>query len=203
MIILFALAASVFTAGIIVSAYFAAYTSRENIVYVGDDVIEISEDFKPPVEQIVGENVYTKKITVVNHGTTPCYVRVYADFSDGSIRSRSSLSNNGTQFYKADRDPDAPDTYVHNLGFTAPEWEFVPDDDTSSLAGFYYYKVPLKAGKSTPPLFTYVKTAVSGSDEILQHDIDVYAESVQVTDLNGYAYPSFSEAWTDYLSRSE
>ena len=186
----------------IAGAYFADAGSRENKVYVGDDVIEISEDFEPPVEQQTGSNLYKKQVTVVNHGTTPCFVRVYADFSDSGTRSRSSLSNDGTHFYKAERDLTDSSTYVSSLTVTAPDWEFVPDSDTTPLAGFFYYKIPLMPEQSTSSLFKYVSTQVNDPDEMIQFDINVYAESCQVTDLHGNTYLSYRPAWEDFLSRS-
>ncbi len=194
-------AAVLVTAGL-VSAYFADAGSRENKVYVGDSVIEISEDFEPPVEQQTGDNIFKKEISVVNHGTAPCYIRVYADFSDSETRARSSFSNDGSSFYSASRDLSDPESYVSRLSQLAPGWEFIPDSGALPLAGYYYYKTPVMPGQSTSSLFSYIRTRVEDPDQIIQYDVNVYAESCQTTDLNGSSYTSYSEAWSGYLSRS-
>ena len=93
------------------------------------------------------------------------------------------------------------DTYIAKLSEVAPDWIFVPDDDSSSLAGYYYYTKLVPVGQSTEPLFTYVNTVNNTNDDIQQYDILIYAESVQISDMDGKKYDDYEEAWKDYLSK--
>lgn len=190
-------------AGILVYAFFTDSGNERNTVFIANNTVEISEVYEPPVEQKPGENIFKKEVTVVNTGNVPCYVRVYADFSDSTVRARSLLSQDGNDFYSAVRNINDPACFVAHLTELAPEWEFVPDDAGNALAGFFYCKTPLQPGKTTAPLFTYVKTVNSDITEIRQFDITVYAESVQITDANGEQYSSCQNAWSDFLSKSE
>lgn len=184
--------------GIFVSAYFTDQGNKDNTVTVGHNTHEISEEYIPPKGQETGENTYIKKITIANTGNTECYIRVYVDFSDSDIRSRSELSNDDQHFYSADRSLSG-NTYVNNLSTAAPKWEFKPDDDSNkNLAGYYYYKVPVAAGESTEPLFTYVRTKNETVEQIQQYDIIVYSESYQTTDSSGKKYDSYEDAWNDF-----
>ena len=192
-------------AGLIAIAYFMDNNNRNNTVKPAENVLEISEDYKPPPEQTLNDNIYKKEIRIVNNGNAPCYIRVYADFSDSSVRSRSYLSNdwdevtNAGNFYKAERNLTDSETYAANLGTAAPEWDFVSDDDTTPLAGYYYYKERVAPGASTEPLFTYVKTRNTSDEEIQQYDILVYSESVQITGMDGRVYNDYRDAWQDKL----
>ncbi len=195
-----------------VGAAFAAYGyftddhGKDNSVKAGNNVIGVDEDYIPPSEQTPGNNDYKKEINVSNNGNVPCYIRVYADFSDSNVRERSYFSNDGSSFYSAKRDLSDSSTYVSNLSqgeMAASDWVFVPDDADTDLAGYYYYTLPVAPGESTKtPLFTYVRTANASIDEIRQYDIIVYSESYQITDPDGEYYTDYAAAWTDHLGRS-
>ena len=192
---------TLFTIGILVSAYFIDQENKDNNVKIGNNTHEISEVFEPPKEQKERDNSYKKQVSVVNTGNVPCYIRVYADFSDSAVRSRSSFSNDGTNFYSAERDLTNNNTYVSHLSEVAPNWVFIPDNDLDKkMAGYYYYTVPVAAGESTKPLFTYVQTYNKNNDEIQQYDIIVYSESYQTTDSYGEEYTSYQEVWRDCSS---
>lgn len=200
-------AGALILAGAIVAyAYFTDNTKTDNTLFPAENVLEISEDYVPPVEQKTGENIYKKEISVINQGNAPCYIRVYMDFSDSTVSKRSYLSNDPGQspdsFYKAER-TNAPDTYISHLEQAAPGWSFVSDTASSPLAGYYYYKTPVAPGEKTPSLLTYVKTMNESNDDIKQYDIMVYAESVQVSDMTGNVYEDYREAWTDILQKAE
>lgn len=188
---------------ITVLAYFTDGKNLTNTVTVNDNTIEISEVFEPQ-EQKTGDNIYKKEITVVNTGNTPVYVRVYADFSSGEIRSRSYFSNSpekeGARFYSAERDLTG-NTYCANLETQAPDWYFVPDDSESPLRGFYYYNKALEGGETTPPLLTWIKTVNSSVADIKQYDVIVYAESTQLSSLKtGKNFESYRKAWEECLA---
>lgn len=195
-------AAVMIVAVLVVYAYFSAFEGKDNTLTPADNTIEISEDYVPPAEQGEGSNIYKKQISVVNSSNAKCYIRVYMDFSDSGVRARSYLSNDPDQsaesFYSANRSTEG-NTYIANLGTQAPKWEFIPDNDTSSLAGYYYYTEPVLSGESTEPLMTYVKTINANADEIKQYDIVVYSESIQTTGMDGYKYTDYKEAWTATL----
>ena len=93
-IIIASFAAVLTLSTIVVVAYFADYSNKKNTIRPSENVLQISEEYQPPVEQKVNDNVYKKEISVVNQGNSPCYIRVYADFSDSNVRSRSYFSNN-------------------------------------------------------------------------------------------------------------
>lgn len=191
--------------GLLVYAYFTSLDVKENTITVADNTVEISEKFEPPLEQTTADNIFKKEVTVKNTGPSACYVRVYADFSNSFIRSRSYISDDTTiddlTFYSAERVIDPEDetvTFVEHIN-SGHDWFFVPDDSTSVLAGYYYYPYPLAVGASTPVLFTYIKTLNPTEDDIDQFDIYVYFESMQLTDIHGNAYVDYEAAWTDFL----
>ncbi|MBQ3664554.1 MAG: hypothetical protein II919_00430 [Lachnospiraceae bacterium] len=212
----------------IVYAYLKDDKHTLNEVTIGNNTIEIQEEFVPPVKQLKN-TIFKKKVQVKNTGNVSCYVRVYADFSDGEIRKISYISNysdaspvldearfsdgayvdtlasgitpdNPYHFYKAGRDTTDSDNYVNHL----PEgWVFIPDDatgDDAALSGYYYYTKKVAPGEVTPSLFRYFLTTYPDTDQIQQFDVLIYAESVQVTDSNGYDFtddtaPDGDEAW--------
>lgn len=191
--------------GLGVSAYFTDDNTKDNTVTPADNNVEVSEDYIPPTEQIVDDNIYEKKVAIVNESNTSCYIRVYMDFSDSRVRNRSYFSNDPNKsvesFYSAKRETTG-ETYIAKLSEVAPNWAFVPDSDDSALAGYYYYKNLVPAGQSTDPLFTYVNTHNETNDDIQQYDIIVYSESIQKSDIDGKEYDDYVDAWTDFLSKS-
>ena len=193
--------------GLLAFAYFMSMDTVENRITIADNTIDISEVFDPPPEQSTEDNIFTKKVYVQNTGTAPCYVRVYADFSNSFVRSRSFISDSSDDsppiFYSAERVLDSTDereTFAEHLN-SGDGWVFVPDDSGTVLAGFYYYPYPLAVQETTPLLFSYIKTVNPTEDDIDQYDIYVYSESIQLTDLNGQTYADYAAAWTDFLSR--
>ena len=191
--------------GCVVFAYFTDNNTKDNTVTPAENIIDVSEDYTPPTEQIIGDNnIYKKEITISNNGNTPCYIRVYMDFSDSKVRNRSYLSNDpkksAESFYSAKRETTG-ETYIAKLSEVAPNWAFVPDSDDSPLAGYYYYTKLVPVGQSTEPLFTYVNTYNETNDDIQQYDIIVYSESIQKSDIDGKEYDDYVDAWTDFLSK--
>lgn len=189
----------------VVFAYMTDSREKDNSFTVGYDSIEIVEDFSPPSQQ-QQTTTYKKQVQIKNNGNVPCYIRVYADFSDSTVRSRSYFSNSdymsaADTYYSANRTD--PDSYVKNL----PEgWAFIPDDySDTALAGYYYYTQPVQPNESTPTLFKYIKTKYAEDSEIRQYDVIVYAESVQTvlkdgTQKNGTQPDDYKKVWNDFLS---
>ena len=131
------------------AAYFRHAQTIKNVLSVGESTIEITEDYAPPKEMQQGENIYKKKVTVKNTGTVPCYVRVYAGFSDSAVEDVSQLYNPNGWFDAASYQDNLPDGWA----FVTPT-----DDAVVGDGGYYYYTEPLQPGKSTEPLFEKVKT---------------------------------------------
>lgn len=194
----------------VVFAYMTDSREKDNSFTVGYDSIEIVEDFSPPSQQ-QPTTTYKKQVQIKNNGNVPCYIRVYADFSDSTVRSRSYFSDSDdisadTYYYSANRDTTAPDSYVKHL----PDgWEFVPDNDTEypALAGYYYYTQPVQPNDSTPSLFKHIKTVYTDESEIRQYDVMVYAESVQTvlkdgTQKDGTQSDDYKKVWNDFLSQN-
>ncbi len=66
-----------------VSAYFADTDSAGNQMTAAGNRIEIEEEFPPP-EDVTPGSEFTKKVSEKNVGTSTCYVRIRAVFSDSN-----------------------------------------------------------------------------------------------------------------------
>ena len=183
-----------------------------NEIPIGYDEVSIIEEFTPPTEQIPdGATTFRKKVTVSNTGNTPCYVRLFADFSSGSIRSISSFSfDDGESYYSAELNM-ADNYFIKEVSSSRNPnkgWIFIPESSNAALGGYYYYTKPLDVGEVTPPLFTNVKTDYSNNtgQKIEQYDVIVYAESVQTVTRDGNsdtnAVDRYKTVWEEYLSGS-
>lgn len=175
-------------------AYFTHAKSVNNRISVGTNTITIQEDYVPPKKLDVGENIYKKDVKIKNTGTIPCFIRVYAAFSDSAILERSEFSADGTIFVSAD-------TYADHL----PEsWVYIAQTDDAELGGYYYYTEPVFAGEETSSLFKKVKTTFSDANDVLNYELIVYAESVQVFDKDGQEFTEASPwkaAFREFLER--
>lgn len=165
-------------AGIIstTAAFFTAYDRTDNLVGIGYNESVIEEEFPSPTPAIPGQdNAYTKKVTVKNNDSVPCYIRVAVAFSDSHIGTATSLTDLNTT-----------------------DWEFCPEEEDSKLGGYYYYKKVLAPGESSSPLFEGMNISsnadfsfsVSGDT----FDVIVYEESVQ-----SGSYTSYIDAWNHFI----
>lgn len=191
--ILIGLAGMIFGAGG-TWAYFTHSRIADNTFCVGGNEIEIQEDYEPPKILTVGDNIFRKKVQVKNTGTVSCFVRVFADFSDYAIKKHSWISPDGSDYYPAEE-------YALYL---PDEWSYIDLEEDALLGGFYYYTVPLEAGKNTVSLFEKIRCSFQSAEEIREFDILVSAESVQVFDNDGAEFTgdnAWREAWTEYLER--
>lgn len=179
-----------------VLAYFTNKKDSSNKFTVAENVIRIDETFPDPTI-VVGTNTYTKEVKITNTGTVPCYTRVFLEFSDNDVRSNSTVSTDGTNYYP-----------ISELKDHLPNgWVYVNSTD-DALSPYYYYTGKLAVGASTPILIKSVKTTFADEDDIEPFDIYVYAESVQATDRNGVDYEGrtpaltnpWRSAWEEYLS---
>lgn len=175
-------------------AYFTHSRIVDNALCVGSNTIEIREDYEPPKILTPGDNIFRKKVEVENTGTVSCFVRVFADFSDYRIRDLAQISPDGSDYYSAN-------DYAN---YVPEEWTYISQEEDSLLGGFYYYSVPLEAGKTTVPLFEKIKCSFQSAEEIREFDILVSAESVQIYDKNGAEFTGeygYRDAWMEYLER--
>lgn len=189
------LAASLLLLGAVgTMAYFTHSQMLKNSFTVGENSIVIEEDYKPPKEMTQGENRYEKKVRIKNTGTVPCFVRVFADFSDHDMKLLSEMSPDGASFYPAAEYP----------GHVPEGWTYVTKAESQILGGYYYYTRELSAREKTEPLFQEVRTTFPSADQIKDYEILVYAESVQVLDKNGATFTGpepYRKAWTEFLER--
>lgn len=156
-------------------SYLISQDSAVNTFIVGENTVEITEEYEPPKKLSPGIE-FKKAPSVKNTGNLPCFVRVRADFSDNRAEE-----------------------FCEPLDIDTQNWEY----DESS--GYYLYKNVLNVGETTPPLFTTVKLKTEKSDgtaytenDMIDFDILVYAESVQ----QGECTPDeYSSVWLKYLGQ--
>lgn len=180
------------------TAYFTHWQKLQNEMTIGTNTIAVTEEFEPPAEMTQGENIYKKRISITNTGTVPCFVRVFVEFSDSSVRDKSEFSQDRTAdvFY-----PIAE--YKENL---PDNWEYVALMDQELLGGYYYYTQALKAGDTTTALVEQVKTTFEKQEDVTDYEIIVYGESVQTLDKDGAAFQganAYQDAWIEFLERKE
>lgn len=130
-------------------AYFVVTENVSNQISIGHNSIEIVEEFDAPEDPQPGSR-FTKKPTVKNIGSVPCYVRMFVEFSDNGAANQATID------------------------FNTKDWSQKQAD------GYYYYNKPLPVNGVTEPLFTTVTfKADANVEEIQSFDIIVYGESVQ------------------------
>lgn len=118
--------------------------------------LEIEERWDPPTEFEEG-NRYTKEVSVRNTGTTPCYVRVFAEMERPEMEEAIEVD------------------YDLATG-SGPGWLKFSD-------GYYYYTEKIDAGDSTPPLFS----KLTAKKDVTDFRMIVYAETVQCEGHTSYA----------------
>ncbi len=129
-----------------ICAYLISVANQTNSFTVGENVTRIEEDFDPPTTIEAGES-YEKKVTVRNVKSVPCYVRVFAEFSD----------------------PEQEDAM--RLDFNTTDWTVKQTD------GYYYYKSILPVGEATEPLFEKIYAEKDSSNlELIVYSESVQAE---------------------------
>ena len=166
----------IYTTGV-AFAYMTDYEVKTNKVAVSYNDSNITEEFPDPTPVIPGqEQTYTKKVTVTNKESVPCFIRVSIDYSSSDIGNHVTLQQLNTK-----------------------DWEYVGKSDNQKLGGYYYYKEPVASGQSTNALIdgiTIGKEAdCTDADEFT---VIVYEESVQQTGTNTYL-----EEWNSFIREQE
>lgn len=169
-------------------AYLGDLEEKDNEVIVGRDIAEISEVFSEPSEQSM-VNEHNKEVRVKNTGSVPCYVRVYAEFSDSEIAKKAQVIGCGSTSYTSWAN------FKNSLKEpTNTDWVYVEDNTNPNLSGYFYYRNVVDKDKETTPLIENVKvdyrekTDDSNIDRIQDYEIIVYTETVQTTDIDGTEY---------------
>ena len=159
-------AASMVTTGVF--SYLVSSSETANRLNISHNSIEVVEDFDPPEEMKPGSS-FAKEVRVRNTGTSDCYVRMFAEFSDSTAAAFATIM------------------YAGAAGFNEADWEYDGAD------GYWYYDEVLEPGDMTEPLFGSVSIGSDGS-VLKSFDILVYAESVQ-----SGGYEDRFAAWAAFL----
>lgn len=153
-------------------AYLISNDNALNSFTVGENTVEVSEEYSSP-EKLQPGVQFVKKPSVKNTGNLPCFVRARADFSDSRAEE-----------------------FCEELDINTENWEY---DDSD---GYYYYKGILEVDKTTEPLFTTVKLKTEKddgtpytNDDMQDFDILVYTESVEQGTHSANEYKTI---WSDY-----
>lgn len=150
------------------SAYMMDKESAENLITVGENTIEIVENFQPPADGYGDYTEIPKEVKITNTGSVPCYVRVYLEstYSDDNRFIMGKLTGGYNDFL----DEIPMDTVFNG-------WVHSSDD------GWYYYTKPLGVGESTTTLIDAVCYYDGNFDWFDVEDIDVYVYSESVQDM--------------------
>lgn len=193
-------------------AYYSSRTRKVNKLSFGNNEISISENFVPPSELKTGMNVYKKQIQVKNTGKSVTFVRVFVDFSDGDAAKRSYIApakpSKVTITYRDDIKSKMEEAgYISYNDFWSDReainnWVYIPEDEDTDLGGYFYYTKAIEPGESTEELIDTVATYYNATDKIKEHEVIVYAESVQTIGNNGLAFTNskYKEAWKEFLT---
>ncbi len=76
-----------------VYSYFQDQDSQDNVLLIGENVIEIEEEVEYP-EELVPGTTFLKQPTIANTGDVDCYVRVWIGFQDDSFVNMVSMDIN-------------------------------------------------------------------------------------------------------------
>lgn len=72
----------------------------KNEFTVGIQSSHIEEEFEPYDKFEEGQS-YTKKVSVINDGTVPCYIRVFAEVEDQETRNNTDINYNTEDWIKS------------------------------------------------------------------------------------------------------
>lgn len=136
-------------------AYLIASDSEVNQFKVGENTVEVVEEYTPPEKLIPGLTI-KKAPKVENTGNLPCFVRMRADFSDSKAQEFCMPLEIGS-----DWEYDTNDGYYYYKGVLQP------DASTQPL----FEKVVIKEKKADNTDYT--------ENDMIDFDILVYAESCE------------------------
>ena len=198
------LAVACFSTGLTL-AYLGTAQQKKNEITVGKGDVSIDEQFSQPSELQMSNNTTQKQIKIKNTGTVPCFIRVYAEFSDSEIAAMTRV--NGIESTNFEKTWSEYKTFLQNSS-NSNDWQYVPENDSSGLGGYFYYKhIVDPNAETTVPLITDVQysftstPADSNIDKIKSYEMIVYSEVVQTVDTNGTEYTDaqWNTAWRKFL----
>lgn len=150
-------------------AYLHVKERTVNEFTVGENIIELHEDYEPP-EKLEPGISFTKKPYVENTGNVPCFVRMRADFSNSKAEEFCELNINDEYWEK-----NTTDGYYY--------YKYLLEPNTNKET---------ESKSETKPLFTTVKIKQvkdDGSDytvnDMVDFDILIYAESCHCKEHGG------------------
>lgn len=201
-------------------AYLGAKQNADNTIKVGTDIAEVSETFtEPSIQQ--QNNETTKEIKVKNTGSVPCFVRVYAEFSDSEIAGIAKVVYGDSNTEKAWEGTDGFKEYLADTTqSSAEDWQYIPESSDSVLGGYFYYKKVVQPVDDaattnvdesvTSSLIKKVQVnyATNNIDEIRDYEMIVYTETVQTVDTDGTDYAAqgvtdgWKKAWYRFLNKT-
>ena len=153
-------------------AYLVRTDNLVNSLFVGENRIEVTEEFDRPGKVTPGISFH-KMPYVTNTGNLDCFVRCRVDFS-----SSDAGRNNNEGGYST-------------LDYNTTDWTYNPND------GYWYYNYILKPDESTKDhaLFTTVTISDTADEKkMTDFDIYVYTESYQAGNHSADDYMS-SDIW--------
>lgn len=145
-------------------AYLISKDAAVNDFTVGENNIEVHENFEPP-EKMEPKISFKKEPYVENTGNIPCFVRMRADFSDSKAEDFCELDFNTEDW--TTKNSDGYYYYKKLLG---------PGKETEAL----FKNVTIKENKKDGSKYT--------ESDMIDFDILIYAESCQHTDHDGSCF---------------
>lgn len=164
-------------------ALFSSWKTATNNLSVGHNEIEAVEEFDPP-PKLEKDTTFRKTVQVRNTGNVPCYVRVFAEFSDSEIKKIARFSADGKSFTSVSE-------YQKN-----PPKGWVYDASTS----YYYYTSPVQPGEETPALFHSVRVVFPNEQSVREFQVIVTADSIQTAGSDGAEINNYKTAWDTFLA---
>jgi hypothetical protein len=176
-------------------AYRSLTRDATNRIRVSRNTIAIDETFEPPQVQSADpdntdHNILTKQVRIRNTDSASCFVRVFLDFSDSSIKELAYMRQT------EDSDWVKAEDYGDWLNENSSDWTYIPAPSDESeedipeaelaafkesqlIGGYYYYTHPLKSGEETTLLLDSVKVEYTDPAQIIDYDVIVTSESIQ------------------------
>ena len=137
-------------------AYLADGDTAINKLDIGQNEIELVEEFQPPKELTPGVS-FTKDVSVINIGPCSCYVRIKSVFTDSDMEKYCTVDYNDEDFVYNDED-----------GF------------------WYYKEVLNFDSSTPSLFTTVILSDTIPESEIKDFDILIYAESYQSDGFDSY-----------------
>lgn len=141
-------------------AYLIGKETKVNEFTVGENTVEVTEDFEPPEELKPGA-VIKKDVRITNTGNLPCFVRLRADFSDSKAKEFCEYTINASW-------TDGQDGWYYYNKLVYPGETTEP---------FFDGEIAVKTQKEDGNAYTLA--------DMIEFDILIYVESCQHSDHTG------------------